>query len=84
MKLESQNKITYEGPIACVTLTDSTRLYGPATLPDRIFARKRDQIVICAVNERSTEDILMFEHMNGILETDDSLAVRPHSNDGAL
>ena len=41
MKLESQNKITYEGPIACVTLTDGTRLYGPATLPDRIFARKK-------------------------------------------
>ena len=29
--------------------------------------------MICAVNERSTEDILLFEHMNGILETDDRL-----------
>lgn len=67
----------YEGPICCITLSDGTRLYGPQTLPDKIYTRKYDQIVIVASNERSTEEILSFEHMHGRLVSTDIL--RPRS-----
>jgi hypothetical protein len=61
----------FEGPIMCVTLDDGTKLYGPQTLPDNIYTRKYDQVRICSTNERSTDDILAFEHLKGVLETSD-------------
>lgn len=72
-----QENITHVGRITCVLLENGDRLYGPMSLPDNLFHRRWDQLTICGANERSTEEIIAFEHLEGMLETEDKF--RPAS-----
>lgn len=69
--MDSKLTYTYEGPICCLTLDDGTKLYGPWTVPSTVHTRKSDQITICGANGRRSSEILAFEELKGILQTND-------------